>query len=907
MANKSHCSKYGIDLAKAAIALAENPKFQDFGALADYFETKSKGAILREHIARAVNDHMIAKRGDADRTMGRSTRILMEMRVEAEMAEKLKVIQELAKGEAPIDLPPGKARKFLNDVTEGLAKERRKTVGEINKANANLKRTEKRVTELKGQLADAERRKAEKDYSKDPAPAKTPRDEGPEVEGLKKELAAANKELHEAEMAERAEAQQLARWLESAEKRGKREKAKAEAAEARTIEQWGRRAEKKGASAKKKSEAAEAGELLRWLRHAETTGKKAKARMTKAAADELARWADYAEKTGQKERADKLRALGREDKRLAELRTKAAGLQRRLDAKDFSGPDLPPKPKAERAAESPAVKRERERVEALQKQMREAEVEHNAAKREAKRWEDKKAAIADINKAIASGDVERLMRFAPQSKKVRDLTHEQMVIEFQLKRSRARARRDISELDKHWTRKLLREVNLNRVLMATGELSTVLRQGAKLVTGDVISKNMGRDTARAVAQGSKILLKGLITGDVDLDVAKNLKRMRNDPYFEDGQLSGLFLSDNAGQFTDQEEFVASTILQAVAGSKLGGGKAQSLAVLTGLRGGAKRIEATQEAASIALNILRQGAFSRIYSGMGGRGAVDLDAARGISEYVNITSGRGDLGRLQPVAEQLNVVMFAPRFVMSRFQTILLPLKVGLTAAGLRQNIPGKPAYTKEVQKMYVREYLKYAGALATVYTLGRWAGGETEDDPLSSDFGKLRFGNTRLDVLSGFAQPIRYTWQFATGEAKSLRTGKTYDKERSKTVSDFLRGKSSPSAGMAASFMPWAIDTLRGKETDPPQDFLGRNITPEGFIENYFLPITYRDVLSIGLEEGWDKGTIYGVLAFLGIGIQNFDANAPRPKNQEDESIIFRPMLDAMKGESSPDRQLARR
>jgi hypothetical protein len=51
-------------------------------------------------------------------------------------------------------------------------------------------------------------------------------------------------------------------------------------------------------------------------------------------------------------------------------------------------------------------------------------------------------------------------------------------------------------------------------------------------------------------------------------------------------------------------------------------------------------------------------------------------------------------------------------------------------------------------------------------------GADVETDPRSSDFGKIRIGDTRFDVTGGMASLITLAWRLKTNSTKSSTTGK---------------------------------------------------------------------------------------------------------------------------------------
>jgi len=113
---------------------------------------------------------------------------------------------------------------------------------------------------------------------------------------------------------------------------------------------------------------------------------------------------------------------------------------------------------------------------------------------------------------------------------------------------------------------------------------------------------------------------------------------------------------------------------------------------------------------------------------------------GIGKFINSLTGRGNLGKYEKAADVFNVWFFSPRRVKSHWDV--------LTAH----------AFDKEVspfmKKQAAYSLLKIVGGTATVLTLAKAMGADVEIDPRSSDFGKIKIGNTRFDISGGMTSLI---------------------------------------------------------------------------------------------------------------------------------------------------------
>jgi hypothetical protein len=160
-----------------------------------------------------------------------------------------------------------------------------------------------------------------------------------------------------------------------------------------------------------------------------------------------------------------------------------------------------------------------------------------------------------------------------------------------------------------------------------------------------------------------------------------------------------------------------------------------------------------------LNKVRMDAFDSLSRSLSRTGEPTREEAKAIANYVNVTTGRGTVGTHGGVSNAiagLNSILFAPRLLLSRFQFLASPL------TGFRYG--GGSARTR---KLFAREMGRLLSGLGVVYGLGALAGGKIETDWRSTDFGKIRFGDTRVDPLMGIQQLVVLIGRFATNEKKT--------------------------------------------------------------------------------------------------------------------------------------------
>lgn len=158
----------------------------------------------------------------------------------------------------------------------------------------------------------------------------------------------------------------------------------------------------------------------------------------------------------------------------------------------------------------------------------------------------------------------------------------------------------------------------------------------------------------------------------------------------------------------------------------------------------------------------------------------------------------------------------------------------------------------------------YIGFGATMLLLGAAAGADIEDDPRSSDFGKMKFGDTRIDVWAGFQQLVRFFAQLITGERKGPSgriqklNGKSFPREtRGDLILRFLRSKLAPTPGTA-------VNLLEGT------DMNGDPVTIQGEAIKNVMPLYIQDVQKLHDRET-PTGIMAAIAAFFGIGVQTYD------------------------------------
>ncbi len=266
------------------------------------------------------------------------------------------------------------------------------------------------------------------------------------------------------------------------------------------------------------------------------------------------------------------------------------------------------------------------------------------------------------------------------------------------------------------------------------------------------------------------------------------------------------------------------------------------------------VGASERAFSTYLNVLRADAFDALVASLG-QGEVTKVEARLLAHYVNAATGRGTLGRNDSVLAGLATVFFSPRLVISRFQLLL-----------------GEPLWRPQwkgsfrARKLIAKEYGRFLLGAAVVIGLGLMLGADFEKDPRSTNFGKLKFGKTRLDPFGGLLQVITLIARIVTGKRKTLsgdivNTWGEVPYGQANTagiIGRFFRSKLSPAAGAA-------LNAVTGT------DYIGKAVTPTSIASNLTVPMSFREIKEAMQAEGATKGAALGILNLLGMGLSSYD------------------------------------
>lgn len=227
----------------------------------------------------------------------------------------------------------------------------------------------------------------------------------------------------------------------------------------------------------------------------------------------------------------------------------------------------------------------------------------------------------------------------------------------------------------------------------------------------------------------------------------------------------------------------------------------------------------------------------------------------MAEVIGTTLGRGGKagGFTEKHAGFLSTTLFAPRLLASRLNVM-------------------NPAYYIRLKGPARLEALRGLMGLSAfaVAVLGtaKLAGAKVSTDPRNADFGKIRVGDTRFDVLGGFTQYIRLGAELSTGQkinstsGAETEVGKGLAGSRLDIASNFIQGKENPTVSFVTTL-------LKGKDISGNSIYNAKGITEQ--VAQRFIPLLAQDMSDL-ITHQHSAGPAAGIAGLFGVGLQTYGA-----------------------------------
>lgn len=237
---------------------------------------------------------------------------------------------------------------------------------------------------------------------------------------------------------------------------------------------------------------------------------------------------------------------------------------------------------------------------------------------------------------------------------------------------------------------------------------------------------------------------------------------------------------------------------------------------------------------------------------------DEHLGESIARLVGTFTGRGTVPKqFAGHLTTLNALMFSPRLLASRLNML-------------------SPVFYKRLSPFARAEAFAGArnlvAAIGTVMFVARACGAQVTFDPRSSNFAKIKVGNTRIDIAGGFSQEVRLVAQEMareeiTGTGKHVAISGFGKKAGTGQISTFThltqfgRGKLGPVPGTF-------VDEASG------QNFIGQPLSQTSELGQN-APFVSQDVYSAWKNSGALSVPAAAFLSAIGFGVQSYKDRPP--------------------------------
>lgn len=368
----------------------------------------------------------------------------------------------------------------------------------------------------------------------------------------------------------------------------------------------------------------------------------------------------------------------------------------------------------------------------------------------------------------------------------------------------------------------LRQIkNAYSAIRAAYDVSAIGRQ-ALVATASELLKNPA-NVARAFRDSIRAMRSREFAERYDV-------RLRNRPGAEIAELAGLELTSIGGELGPQEEALRSKWAEKIPG-----------------------IDVSNRGFITYLNALRAHSFDGMVASLPAGEKPTLERAKRLAHAANVFTGRGNIQGWENALRAASNVLWAPKLLLSRGQFLV-----------------GQPMWKGDAvtRTAILKQYARALTGMGILYSLARLISDKNEDDPRSSDFGKIVRGNTRVDMWGGLQQPVVLVSRLGSGETKSIKGKVTAIRGPDKPAMgksavqlgmDFVRSKFTPVLGLAADLLD-------------QKNMVGDPVDAE-YAMKAALPLPFGNLYELlkDKETGVAEDTALWLLGQFGAGVSTFE------------------------------------
>lgn len=272
------------------------------------------------------------------------------------------------------------------------------------------------------------------------------------------------------------------------------------------------------------------------------------------------------------------------------------------------------------------------------------------------------------------------------------------------------------------------------------------------------------------------------------------------------------------------------------------------ALMSTVAEGAPILGPFQRAFRVYINKVRMDTFATYVNSLGGTGKVRKADGESIAKFVNIGTGHGDLLGFENSAHALAQLFIGPRYWASRMEYALgYPL--------WRAVARGDKTASKLMLKEYTKQVIGLSAFVGFAQIFGRAAFGEDAVDffenPENPNFGRLRIGQTFIDITGGLGRPFRYIAGL-TDPIRAKMANRPPMRDPNKVAAGIVTSNLSPAPAAL-------VAAGRGYLSNKPPE-----VSASEFSKDYVLPWSFGAIIDAFKEEGVPAPIAISVLNLLG-------------------------------------------
>lgn len=467
---------------------------------------------------------------------------------------------------------------------------------------------------------------------------------------------------------------------------------------------------------------------------------------------------------------------------------------------------------------------------------------------------------SELKRRIKDGDfsTQTKSRFQELDEEARqlELERQELVDKLEYEKTKAilQTQSDLKKLERY----IFETLNLPKGLIASVDLSAPFRQG--------IIGMMTQSPKKSLNQ-----LRQMVKFWRNPDVYdKWLSTIKSSEFYPLMKASGLHIAEQNGELVEMEEAFMSNL-----GNKIPiFGQSYSA---KGVKVPGLNIYKRSDAAYTGfLNNMRVQMFMEgadLLKQQGHTMASNPKVFKDWAKFCNTATGRGNIQSQKEITKSainLSAAFFSPRLIKARLEAL------GLSPGYYYSMDPASRAMALKTMATFVASTSLLIGAMALWYNHDDDDKTSVELDPRSSDFLKVRDGNTRVDLTGGMSIYHRTIYQFLRGQKKNTTTGeiKQLNKDfggttRKDIVDQFFANKLSP---IYSKLYKWSSLTesekLRRLKEEESKDVIFNRAGMPIWLQDLTVPLWMRDVEPIMKEQGYGAGAFLIGLSLLGEGVQ---------------------------------------